>query len=241
MKPSPAPRAGVADADRSPDTGRPGGCWRRARRGGGGRSRRCRCRGGRPSRGSGPARAPSSRDRHLGRDRDVVEEAEAHRPVRLRRGGRTAARRRSRPRPRRRAARGSSRRRRRRRAAPPRRRPRRRRCRRRSRRRRRGRACGSPRRARALWTSSSSRSSAAGACRRSQPSQSRSASAASIATHPLGRLGVPGHQLPRVVLEAGGVAEVEHRPTVLRDRDLHFLREATQMQVSLAGGARTQE
>ena len=55
-----------------------------------GRPRRCpasRCRGGRPSRGSRPARGPSSACARARRDRDVVEEAEAHRPV----GGRVVA------------------------------------------------------------------------------------------------------------------------------------------------------
>ncbi len=133
---------------------------------------------------------------------------------RARRGGRRAAPRRSRRRPRRRSAPGSSRRRPRPRAAPPGRRPRRRRCRGRSRRRRPGRARGSTSTWRAVWTSSSSRSEAGGAGRVSQPSHSRSASAAWIALQALGRVGVQGICARRVVLQAGGMGEVEHRLVV---------------------------
>ena len=80
-----------------------------------GRCRSSRCRGGRPSRGSAPAPRPSASQRVPRRDRDVVEEAEAHRPRRLgvvarrpvqRRGDRRRAAEQQRrpPRPRRRRA-----------------------------------------------------------------------------------------------------------------------------------------
>ena len=121
VKPSPGARADVGrrpgprvqrrlvDRARTAPTGRRGRC------------RSSRCRGGRPSRGSAPARHAVRGARVRRGHRDVVEEAEAHRARRARRGGPAAAAPRRRTARRRPAARRPARRRRPPRAAPPRR------------------------------------------------------------------------------------------------------------------------
>ena len=175
-----------------------------------GRSRRCRCRGGRPSRARTRGEAELG-DRRGGRDGDVVEQAEAHRPAPLRRGGRRDARRRS---PTSRLAREQ-------RAAPS--------------RRRRPRRAGRPRRRpRPTNVSASIAPPPRGAqladrahvlggvdelelrlarppgrLRRSHPSQSRSASAALERDQPLGRVGMPGreHAAGRAPGRRGGCRE----------------------------------
>ena len=130
------PAADVLQRRRCRGRSLPGGCWRRARRRGGERSPPCRCRGGRPSRRSSPARRPSSRSASSAatatlskRQKPIARSRSAWWP-----GGRVTAEAdhvlAAEQRPHHRA--GAARRR----AAPPPRRPRPRRCRDRSRRRR---------------------------------------------------------------------------------------------------------